>query len=223
MSVCSECHGGCCRRYYIDLTGYDIVNISKNLELDPFMFISTQIVEDDEVEKLSEDAALFKFINDKCKNFRRIILKRIESKIIPETTRCMFLQEWDNKEIPTINENQIVSRCGIYGLRPLVCSIYPVKLDESQVFGYVPDPYYNCEKKKTPAYNLCPRPLNSEDFADYSGEITKNLAMHKFEMDFFKSVATIWNDNPGSIDEFFKHIASIYQNRVVFEQREEAP
>jgi len=222
MSICSECHGGCCRRYYIDLTGYDIVNISKSLELDPFVFISTQIIEEENIEKISEDAALFKFINDNCKDFRRIILKRIESKLIPGTTRCMFLQEWNNKEISSIQEGQTVGRCGIYGVRPLVCSIYPAKLDESQVFGYIPDPYYNCEKKNTPVYNLCPRPLNNEDFADYTGETTKNLALHKFEMNFFKSIASIWNENPGSIDEFFKHITCIYDNRVVLEQREEA-
>lgn len=214
MSICSECHGGCCRRYYIDLTGYDIINIHQTLELDYLTFLQVLSVKEEDVEELAKDAALFKFSDDKGKKFFRFCLRRIESPVMLNSTRCMFLLEWNNEMLNLPASGKIQARCGIYGCRPLTCAIYPVKLDNSGLFGYAADPYINCDKKNNAAYNVCPRPLKDDDFTDHSGEMMKTLALRKFEMDFFKELANGWNEKPGSLKEFFEYIEKIYKNRV---------
>lgn len=216
MSVCSICHGGCCRRYYIDLTGYDILNISRTLELGIPLFTQALPVRPEDVETLSKDAALFKFADNGGDTHYRFCLKQVKSKIIPDTLKCMFLQEWDGEtlELPALND--VIARCGIYGPRPLTCAIYPARLDESGIFGYVMDPHINCERKQTAAYNVCPRPIEEKDFDANSENITKNLALHKFEMDFFKTFAKHWNENPGYLQDFFPHMETVYTNRLIY-------
>jgi len=217
MSVCSICHGGCCRRYYVDFTGYDLYNISKHLELEIPFFAETVEVKDEDVTELSKDAALFKFTDNNCKNFVRFCLRRINSTVMPSSTRCLFLLEWDGEFLGLKEHNTVLGRCGIYQLRPLTCAIYPVRIDEKNgLIGCVSDPYEICEKKNNPAYNVCPRPLIKEDFADYTGEISKFLALHKYEMAFFKALADDWNEDPGSLSEFLERLVKIYSNRIQF-------
>lgn len=217
MGVCSICHGGCCRRYYIDLTGYDMINISNTLELEIPIFTQLLAVKDEDAENLKKDAALFKFLDDEQKRYYRFCLKQTKSTIIPETLKCMFLQEWDGKSLGHEELNDVIGRCGIYGPRPYTCAIYPAKLDATGIFGYVPDPHKNCERKKTAAYNVCPRPIVDKDFGSDTEVTTKNLALHKFEMDFFKAFAKHWNQNPGYLSDFFTHLKEVYSKRLMYQ------
>ena len=90
MSLCAFCHAGCCRRYKVDLTGFDIFNLSKNLELDFSEFAEIVIVEEKYLESCSKHAALFKFTDDDCKNYWRFCLRFVESKAMPNPANACF-------------------------------------------------------------------------------------------------------------------------------------
>lgn len=218
MSVCSECHGGCCRRYYIDLTGYDIFKIHNLLELDYDIFATPIEVTENIKDEVSKDAALFKFSDKKNDVYYRFTLTRIESHLAKGTSKCMFLQEWDSETLKKETPQKLMGRCGIYSARPLMCANYPARFDLTGLFGYVLDPYLNAEKKQTEVYNVCPRKLTKEDFADYSGEINKNLALRKFELEYFQKLAKEWNENPKTENELFDFIDKIYTNRISYDE-----
>ena len=215
MSICSKCHGGCCHRYMIDLTGYDIFNILKTLELDMKYFMKAVPVGEENFDYLNSQCALFKFTDDDCKQYYRFCLRQDVSNFFPKTPKCMFLQEWTGKHLGANLSEDVIARCGIYGCRPLTCAIYPARLDKSGYIGYVLDPYVNAPKKANPAMNVCPRPLEKDDFADYSGEIIRNLALHKYEMAFFKTIAADWNERPKSLNELMVYLKRVYTNRIV--------
>ena len=218
MSICSICHGGCCRRYMIDLTGYDIFNILKTLDLDLQYFIQAVPVQEKDFDYLNSQSALFKFTDDNCKQYYRFCLRQEKSIFFENTAKCMFLQEWTGKHLAVNEGEEVFSRCGIYGCRPLTCAIFPARLDKSGLIGYVLDPYLNAEKKHNPALNVCPKELEKDDFADYSGEIIKNLALHKYEMAFFRGLAANWNEAPKSLQELFYYLKKVYNNRITYEK-----
>ncbi len=217
--ICSVCHGGCCRRYYVDITGYDILNISKTLMMDIPVFVDIVSIDEDQIDFYKEESVLFKFTDDNCEKYYRFCLKKSESVVYPDTQKCMFLQEWNAN---TLNypemEDTIIARCGIYGCRPLMCATYPAKYDLSGNFGYIPDPYTSCEKKSHPALNLCPRSVTSEDFKGCADETIKNLALQAYEMKFFRAMAEYWNNEPKSVNEFYNFIQKVYSNRVSCEE-----
>ncbi len=217
--ICSVCHGGCCRRYYVDVTGYDILNISKTLMMDIPSFVYTLAVEDDEIELLEQESVLFKFTDDNCEKHYRFCLKKTDSLAYPGTLKCMFLQEWDAKILnyPEMND-KLIARCGIYGCRPLMCATFPTKYDLSGNFGFIPDPYTTCEKKSHPALNLCPRSITSEDFRGCAEDTIKTLALQRYEIKFFRAMAEYWNNYPKSINDFYNFIQNAYSNRVSCEE-----
>ena len=218
MSICSICHGGCCHRYMIDLTGYDIFNILKTLDLDVKYFMQAVPVREEDFDYLDSQAALFKFTDDELKSYYRFCLRQNKSQFFPDTGKCMFLQEWTGKDLGINYSEEVIARCGMYGCRPLTCAIFPARLDDSGLIGYVLDPYLNAKKKQNPALNLCPRPLENEDFADHSGEIIRNLSVHKFEMEFFRGLAKDWNKNPKSLNDLMIFLKKVYSNRIIYEE-----
>ena len=222
MPVCSDCKAGCCRRTPVDLTGFDIMNISKTLDFDLSVFIDVLPVKDKEVKLLSLETALFKFTDDECSKYYRFCLKRVPSRIIDDSYKCLFLQEW-NDEILDLKTDKIFARCGIYSVRPLICAIYPAKLDTNELIGCIFDPSLHSKKTNNPAYTLCPRQLTKEDFTDYSGEIMKNLALYKFEVSFFISLAKHWNENPKSLKDLTDFLKKVYTNRIVFPELIDCP
>jgi len=212
--ICSTCHGGCCRRYYIDLTGYDLINIQKALMMDFPVFTQIMRIDENEIDFYMKESVIFKFTDDGCKDYYRLCLKRVPSRYMQDSTQCMFLQEWNSEVLNNSEINGVMGRCGIYGCRPLICAIFPTKFDLSGHFGYSPDPTTSFEKKKNPAYNLCPRILQKDDFSDNSDITLKNLILQKFESDFFRAMSVHWNEEPKSINDLFAFIKKVYANRV---------
>ena len=130
----------------------------------------------------------------------------------------MFLQEWNSESLGIPVEEKVIARCGIYGIRPLVCAVYPAKLDKSGFFGYVLDPNFHTKKLSNQAYDACPRPINKDDFADYNGTMTRNLSVQKFELGYFQIFADYWNKNPNSQSKFFEHLTRMYSNRIIYDE-----
>lgn len=216
MILCSTCHSGCCRRYPVDLTGFDIINIVRNMMLNVSVFLELMPIPPDKVGDIEEkfkSYALFKFKGSE--NYHRLILKRHKSTLMTDTYKCVFLQEWPAENCT----NKVVGRCGIYKFRPYICQAFPMTLDNKGLFAYVYDP--NLKDKKfpidNPAYNICPEALTTENFGKYMTDYKKNqtLAIFKFEKDFFAEVARQWNAQvEGTFEEFLIRLQSIYDNRV---------
>ena len=221
MSICCTCHGGCCRKFNIHLTGYDILNISKNLNLNYMHFTQVLPVNEERMEKTLKHTAFFKFPN-LGDGYYGIFLRLINSRHMPDSLKCMFLQEWNDKEFMLPDLENITARCGIYENRPLTCAVYPAKMSIDGLTGLTGDPNkipgtMACDN---PAYNLCPRSLDERDFADHSGSTIKNLVLYKYEVEYFKAVSEIWNNNPGDFGKFFMFLEMAYKNRVLYETQD---
>ena len=136
-----------------------------------------------------------------------------------DSYRCMFLQEWNGEDFLLPDLTQITARCGIYGNKPLTCSIFPAKLHDDGLTGLAANPGSD-NISGNPAYDLCPRILDEDDLADHSGKTIKNLVLYKYEMDYFKSVAEIWNKEPGDYAKYLAYLELVYKNRVLFSELE---
>ena len=215
MSICSFCHGGCCRRYNINLTGYDILKISQALGIEYTDFILINPVNKDEEEKISANAALFKIKGYDDSKHYRFCLNLVNSKLMPNSQKCMFLQEWNGNDILS-QKDKILARCGIYGIRPLACAIFPAAFDKDALKGLTGDPNKFFDELDNPAYKLCPKEVVEDDFADYSGEIIHKIVLYNYEMDFFKKLAHKWNKNPGTLGSVFSYMKESYKNRIKF-------
>ncbi|MEW5821495.1 MAG: YkgJ family cysteine cluster protein [Cyanobacteriota bacterium] len=216
MSICSRCNSGCCRRYSIGLTGYDMLNISKNLGVKPEFFTETYEIKDNlRFDNINKYNAVFKFTDNDCSFYYYFRMKKIKSCIVPDTWKCIFLQEWQMNNINNIKET-LLARCSIYHCRPYICASYPAKLDEKGLCGIVEMSNDHANETYNPAYNLCSEPFTIADYG-FSNELPmKNLALQKYELEFFRSIAENWNKNPFSIDNFFFVLESFYQNRLFF-------
>lgn len=215
MILCSSCHGGCCRRYPVDLTGFDIINIVRNLMINVSVFLELVPIPSDDpklIEEKMKNYTLFKFKGSD--NYHRLILKRTKSTLMPDTYKCVFLQEWPSEN----STNNIAGRCGIYKFRPYICSAYPMTLTQTG-FAFIYDPA-NKDKKfpvDNPAYNICPEALTTDNFGKYVTDYKKSqtLAIFKFEREFFAEVAKQWNEQvQGTFDEFLLKLQGIYDNRI---------
>jgi Fe-S-cluster containining protein len=216
MILCSSCHGGCCRRYPVDLTGFDIINIVRNMMLNVSVFLEVvpvKIEKPEDVEEKMKSYAVFKFKDSD--NYFRLCLKRHKSTLMPETFKCVFLQEWPSEN----STNNIAGRCGIYKFRPYICQTFPMMLDKKGLFAYIYDPATKDKNfpSDNPAYQICPEALTMENFGKYMTDYKRNqtLAIFKFEKDFFAEVARQWNSQvQGTFDEFLLSLQKIYDNRI---------
>jgi len=215
MLICESCHSGCCRKYAVALTGYDILNISKTLKIDPLSFIEISPVEN--IEYQSTYTTLFKFTDENSDIFYRFNLKMNESQLVPGTIKCQFLLEWHNDPSNPCIEG-IIAKCGIYNCRPFVCTAYPAKFDITEKRGIIVNVGSKSESSEHRIYNLCPEKITGEDIADSSDQIMKALIMRKYELEYFKNLADYWNQKPGSLSDFLIFMTNVYQNRVVLEE-----
>lgn len=214
MKVCSSCHAGCCRRFHVPLTGYDILKIKQDLNLEYLDFLQLIPVSDEYLPIDSKTRAIFKFNNIGANNNYVLYLRSINSRLIHNSDKCIFLQEWNGEDFALPGFRGIKARCGIYNSRPLACTIYPAKLHENELIGVVkvPNP-----EELNPAYHLCPADINGSDFSEDSNEIMKNLVLYKYEKNYFKFLAETWNQGEGDFGEFFEFLKAAYEKRILIE------
>ena len=219
MIICSSCHAGCCRRFRIPLTGYDILKIRKTIGLNYLEFIQLLPVNEEDIEKKSKSSPVFKFINIGEDRYYSLFLERTLSKYFPDSLKCMFLQEWNGEDFLLPDYVGVKARCGIYNNRPLACSMYPAKWDDNGLTAIAKDPGKHLPEANNPAYYLCPVDLSQSDFMDNSDEIIKDLVLFRYEMDYYKAFADYWNQQEGDFGEFFPILEKMYQNRIIFEEK----
>lgn len=145
-----------------------------------------------------------------------LCLMHQSSEVFPGTTKCRFLDETPPDATAALG----TGRCGVYHHRPTACQVFPLSLQNSAQLAVLDDiPAHGRPENDSKAYRLCPRPWETTDIDPISGP--QQLAVAKFEAEFFKAVAELWNQRPGSWLRFPEFLRLVYSQRVVKTATEE--
>jgi len=124
------------------------------------------------------------------------------------TTKCRFLVECAPDEESPLGQ----ARCGIYNARPGACRAFPTRLNETGELAIIHEVPSNGRSGEDPAYDLCPRQWEPDDF-DHLQTI-QSLVVAKHEINFFHQLADLWNRNPRAWDVFPDFLHYVYGSRV---------
>ena len=205
-SPCSSCHAGCCRSFAVPVTGADILRIERDAGLS---------FEEFACRWADPDAAISRgmaprFYFDDQPQIPFVICLRHESSVQHAgTTRCRFLDE----QLPTADQPLGAARCSIYASRPAACRTFPTKFNATGELTVLYDLPPRGRQVDHPVYALCPRPWRQDEIDPLTGP--QDLAVAKFEMEFFRSVARLWNQAPRPFDAFADFLRLVYRNRVL--------
>jgi hypothetical protein len=207
VSPCIGCHAGCCRSFAIPVTGADILRIERELGLSFWEFVCRW--EDRDGRISSGQAPHFHFADEPDTPFTLCLLQA-ESRTFPATSRCRFLDE----EPPTLEHPLGTARCGIYGQRPGACRVFPTRFNATGALAVLHDvPERARPESEGDAYQLCPRPWEVSDIDPLAAP--QELILLRYEMQFFREVAAVWNRSPGQWRIFPDFLRQVYSNRVV--------
>lgn len=220
MEQCLNCSAGCCRALNPNLIGIDILKIKNALGVSPFMFTIVVPMEGKKFEENLGKTPMFKFKDLQPDTYYKLVLKSIPSPMA--TTKCIFQLEWLSEE-----DGSVIGRCGIHGIRPLVCRTFPARMDDTE-FPVMEDVHKVYEYKKqhddfwdNPDYSLCPRPLEKKDYADFKEQYYQDCIIQDFETKFALKLAEKWNENPDVSDNFIEFLEKEYANRLNIHQYQE--
>ncbi|HSA06921.1 MAG TPA: YkgJ family cysteine cluster protein [Candidatus Gastranaerophilales bacterium] len=228
MEFCSYCHGGCCRALNVEVVGYDILKIHKTLGIDPFLFLTVVPVEGEKLKENFGKNPLFKFTDLNPEKYYKLILQSKSTQIFGDySSKCIFLMEWDSKKLGAKTSEPVVARCGIYHCRPYTCRTFPAKLNED-LLPVMQDPHsgiksLNEEYWQKPGYKLCPKPVEENDYINFSDQYFKDLYAQHCETEYFLKVSQKWNQNPDISDNFITFIEKEYSNRLLPPKKNKKP
>lgn len=208
MSQCLSCHAGCCRSFAVPVTGADVLRIERELGLNFWEFACRWADPD---RKIARRYAPHFFFEDEPRTPFVICLRHEESKFHRGTTKCRFLSEGE----PTPEQPLGPSRCGIYASRPMACRAFPTKFNATGELAVLHDVPAQGRSEKHPVYSLCPRAWRSEEIDPL--QAPQDLAVAKYEMDFFRSAAVVWNQALRPFAVFPEFLRLVYANRVMRE------
>lgn len=219
MELCPSCHAGCCRKLLVYVLGRDIINIMQSLKIDFNVFIDALPVPQDKKEKYKANKVpMFMFKEGEPGQYYCLALKSDLSKLYPDTTKCIFLLELDAEFLSRGQIKEKISRCGIYSCRPLLCRSFPAAYMPDDEKIIIKDPHTILEKemvtKDTPAYKLCPRVLNENDYIPFMEGYVKDAVLDHYEHEFFYQVSEKWNKQPDLSDNLPKFLLKEYANRI---------
>lgn len=215
--MCDTCHAGCCRAYTLIITVFDALQISRDLSLPIGEFVTMIPHNAEKVKKMGDLHRPLRFSDPGFEDsFFYIALKRVESRLIPGTVKCYFLQEWQRSE-PVAKRGQhpgatVAGRCGIYGSRPLMCRAYPSFLHKDAL-GFITNPKSPGLEKANAIYTLCPEKWEAASFGSDPSQIIHQLVLNRYEIEFQNKLIEEWNASPRPLKEFFPYAVACYGNR----------
>lgn len=217
-SICDTCHAGCCRAYHLFITVYDALRISTDLGIPIGEFATMVSRSEEEAKKVGKGLRPLRFSDPEFKDaYFYLALKRVESRLVPGTLRCYFLQEWERTTpLPTATDHpgsRIAGRCGIYTSRPLMCRTFPTFLHSNGKVAFINNPEPVRREGADPIYTLCPEEWTPGHFSTDSAEVLHNLVLRQYENEFQNGLIDEWNAAPGTLKDFFPHAIRCYQNR----------
>lgn len=216
-SMCDTCHAGCCRAYHLFITVFDAIRISRDLGLPMAEFVTLVPQNAEGAKRLGDIHRPIRFSDPGFEDtYFYLALKRVESRLIPNTLKCYFLQEWQRAE-PLASRGdhpgaKVTGRCGIYGSRPLMCRAYPSFLHPHGALGFITNPKPPELMKANAVYSLCPEKWDAASFAD-STQVVHNLVLNRYEIDFQNKLVDEWNGNPRPLKTFLPHAVACYSAR----------
>lgn len=217
--MCDTCHAGCCRAYNLIITVFDAVQISKDLSLPISEFVALISENAEGVKRLGALHRPLRFSDPGLEDtFFYIGLKRVESRLIPETLKCYFLHEWQRAE-PVMERGEhpggkIAGRCGIYGSRPLMCRAYPNFLHQNGAVAFISNPKQPELAQAHRIYSVCPEKWDLKSMGEEASQVVHQLILNKYEIDFQNKLIDEWNAAPRRHSEFFPHAAACYGGRL---------
>ena len=207
QSQCVGCHAGCCRSFAVPVTGADVLRIERDLNLTFWDFGCRWA---DPEGKIARKYAPHFFFSDEPQTPFVICLRHEASATFPDTTKCRFLVETP----PTAEKPLGQGSCGIHPSRPSACRAFPTKFNVTGDLAVIHDvPPQG--RENLPVYSLCARQWKPEEIDPL--QAPQDLAVAKYEMDFFRSIAAIWNRVPRPFAVFPEFLRLVYQNRVMRE------
>ena len=215
MSICSGCHGGCCRAFAVPTSGADILRLERELGL---TFWDLIVRWADHQGQIARNYAPQFFFEDDPETPYVLCLKQSASQLFPTKQKCQFLVE----SPPDAEHPLGTASCGVYEQRPLSCRVFPLKLDPSSMLAVLHEvPAHGRLTDRHPAYSLCSRPWEASDVDPLQS--VQDLVLAQFEMTFFKQLALGWNQNPGAWENFPDFLHTVYSQRVVPAPAREMP
>ncbi len=216
--MCDTCHAGCCRAYHLFITVFDAMQITRDLNLPIGEFVTMVPHDAAGVKRVGDMHTPLRFSDPGLEDtYLYIALKRVESRLVPGTLKCYFLQEWQRTEpVAARGEHpgaKIAGRCGIYGSRPLMCRTYPSFLHQNGALGFIANPKPADLAKANPIYTLCPEKWTAQSFAPDTTQAVHNLALSRYEIDFQNKLIEEWNAAPRLLKEFFPYAVACYASR----------
>lgn len=210
MSPCESCHAGCCRSFAVPVSGADILRLEDQLGLTFWDFACRWA---DPEGLIARNHAPQFYFDDDPETPYVICLTHEPSKFLQGTTKCRFLMEGE----PDADSPLGQARCGVYNARPGACRAFPAKLNNTGELAILYDvPPNGRPSDPQPAYDLCAKPWSVEDLDPVS--TVGDLVVARYEMGFFRQLATIWNRDPRPWSVFPDFVRLVYANRIVREQ-----
>lgn len=216
--MCDTCHAGCCRGYNLLITGFDALRMSRDLSLPVGEFCTLLAFKYDVSKRFESNYVPIKLSEPGCEEKRFFLaLKRIESPLVPGTVKCYFLNEWKRQHPAPNREDHtgktIVARCSIYGSRPMMCRTYPTSLHQNVALGFISTPRPIEMAENNAMYQLCPEKWTADQFSTDATGVLHNLAIHRYEQDFYNQAIVEFNKKPHRLADFFPYLTRIYENR----------
>lgn len=205
MSLCSNCHAGCCRSFAVPITGADLLRLERSTGRD-FWSIACRWA-DPEGTIAGRYAPHFRFADEPATPFV-ICLKHVESAQHPGTEKCVFLEE----SAPDAEAPLGRGGCGVYADRPSACRAFPTKFAPDGELTVLYDVPARGRDGDHPVHTLCPREWTVDDVDPI--QAPADLAVARFEMDFFRSIAAIWNRAPRQFEVLPDFLRMVYARRV---------
>ncbi len=217
-SICDSCHAGCCRAYRLIITIYDFLDLVAGQGTERAVQGVTFEALPFNAGYTSNKHMMYPFIFDNAdkKGFMySLALKRVESKLFPNTLMCNFLEEEQRLE-PAVNSelrnhqnhpgSKYTARCSIYHDRPTMCRTYPIGLNPN-TFTSVLKRRENLPQAATQeAYQICPKQeLDLKDFGlEGSAAILKknnDLLLNHVRTEAHNEAVLRWNSQPERLIE----------------------
>ncbi len=208
MSQCQTCHAGCCRSFAVPVTGADVLRIEREVGQNFWEFACRWA---DPEGKIARRHAPHFFFSDEPETPFVLCLRHEASGTHRDTTKCRFLAE----SLPTAELPLGQARCGIYASRPMACRTFPTRFNVTGELAVLHDVPATGRSENHPVYALCARPWRPDEIDPL--QAPQDLAVSKYEMEFFRSVAAIWNRVPRPFAVFPEFLRIVYQNRVTRE------
>jgi hypothetical protein len=162
--------------------------------------------------RIAQNHAPHFFFEDEPETQFVISLMHHESEYFKETTRCRFLTEGAPDEDHPLGQ----ARCGIYNFRPGACRVFPTKFDAANELAVIQDIPERSREGNAEVYDLCSRPWEPSDLDPV--QPLHDLVVVRYEMQFFRSIAELWNRNPRAWSVFPDFLRLVYARRVVREE-----